>query len=294
MKTLKLYDHCPEVQYLKALLNSKINSKLDTTLTLYNTPTKEEVERYQNLVGLKADSIVGPLTWTALIAAPFTFNIVPLQYNLTSLPNRRKEVLDKLWDKHANTICSIADQIGIEPSLLFAVILVESAGTGFEDKKLLIRFEAHIFERILKSPEFDTFFRHDKDKPWLNQEMHVDGSWQPIHKNQVNNYTALGIALKLSPRAYESISMGLAQLMGFHYNILGFDSAEQMFQTQSLTEEEQLFSFATFLLINPSLLLNLIKKDLLEFARYYNGFGQAQLYAEFISNTQTQILIRKK
>ena len=169
-------------------------------------------------------------------------------------------------DERTKKILEIAAQRGIPAAVALAVFDIESSGAGFaKDGKMIIRYEPHIFKKYA-------------------------GVDVPASRGgQAAEWANFAKASALDPEAaIKAISMGIAQIMGFNYKMVGFDSPQAMFNALSSSEASQILAFFGF-----------IKSAKLEdaartgqwtyFANHYNGAGQkgydtklADRYAHYV------------
>ncbi|MES2593158.1 MAG: N-acetylmuramidase family protein [Bacteroidota bacterium] len=148
---------------------------------------------------------------------------------------------------------------------LMAVIKVESGGIGFAaDGKIIIQFEPSWFKR--KSPYTPS------------------GLWsQNGVERQALEWQAFNSAFALNPNAaMESTSIGLMQVMGFHWKLLGFKSVGEMWDYAKVSEWNQLEIAIRFIKSNKKLDNALKTGDAATFAYYYNG----SLYKKFKYDTR--------
>ena len=80
--------------------------------------------------------------------------------------------------------------------------------------------------------------------------------------------------------AYESISMGMGQIMGFNYADAGYNSAKEMYDDFSTGNEEQIRGMVTFIsnYNNGKALQALQDGNLESFISQYNGSGMVDTY----------------
>jgi hypothetical protein len=168
-------------------------------------------------------------------------------------------------------IQDVALSFGIEKAAIKAVIKVESLyGTGFlPSSRPLILFEGHIFwwrlavyggNPALVQGYSDVLYpRWDKTK----------------YKGWEFEWDRMDKAKKLHTKAaLESASWGLFQIMGYHWQSLGYESIEQFVAKMEENEKNQLVAFAKFLQAN-NLYVHLLTKNWVAFAFGYNGEGYA-------------------
>lgn len=156
-------------------------------------------------------------------------------------------------DARTKKILEIAAARNIPPAVALAIFDIESGGAGFSSKtgKMIIRYEPHIFRK------------------------RSGGKEVPANRGgQAAEWDNFARASAVDPEAaMKSISMGMAQVMGFNHKMIGYPTVKAMFDALSSGEEPQILSFFDF-----------IKSAGLEdearagkwtaFARGYNGAGQ--------------------
>ena len=159
-----------------------------------------------------------------------------------------------LTDKHLK---EIAEKNRINPSILRAFIRVETPGNGFDTKtgKILIQFEPIWFKRLV---------------PFA-----PSGLWS-VNKVDVQSkeWIAFNDAFKIdSNGAMQSTSIGLGQIMGFHYKLLGFNTVGEMWDFAKVSEENQVIQLITFLkkYKNGAILEAFKLRDYDKVAQLYNG-----------------------
>lgn len=153
----------------------------------------------------------------------------------------------------------------IEFSVLMAFIAVESGGRGFDEKtgKLLIQFEPHWFKK--KAPYAPS------------------GNWS-VNKvdRQEAEYKAFSEAFRIdSIAAMESTSIGLPQIMGFHWERLGYSSVGAMWDDFKKSETHQVKALIKFIETDKRLMKAILEKDWHMVAMIYNGAGYARLALKY-------------
>lgn len=155
-------------------------------------------------------------------------------------------------------ITDIAKSIGLGYAEFKAFIDVESGGSGFINGKIVIQFEPLWFRRLTKKiPD--------------NSPL-----WQKVLTNKVegqaSEWLAFNAAFKLDKRAaMMSTSIGLMQIMGFHYDTLGFDTVDEMWDSFKGSEYNQVMGGAKFIKSNKPLYTALKDRVWSKVAYYYNG-----------------------
>lgn len=173
----------------------------------------------------------------------------------------------------------------IDPNVALAIFDVESGGSGFgDDGRMTIRFEAHIFQDQLGDDAlFAQHFQIAESKPWVAQQWlkMPGGVLQPIHTGgQATEWQAFAMARSVDPEAaMKSISMGLAQIMGFNHARVGYSDVAAMFADYGESVTAQIVGFFNYVLTDAALFDAIRAKDWREIARLYNGSGSVDVYA---------------
>lgn len=147
----------------------------------------------------------------------------------------------------------------LDAKLLEAFIRVESGGKGFDTKtgKILIQFEPSWYRK--KAPYAPS------------------GAWS-VNKIEVQSkeWIAFNNAFDINPiAAMESTSIGLPQIMGFHWKRLGYNSVSDMWQSFTNSLIDQLCALIRFIETDKRLLKAFQDKDYHMMAMLYNGSGYA-------------------
>lgn len=174
-------------------------------------------------------------------------------------------------------IQSLAAANGYEYVALRAVIEVESNGYGFSTAtgKLIIQFEPSWFKRT-----YAEWKKADKNSTWINNGV----------SDQTVEWLAFNSAYKLSPAAaMKSTSIGMMQVMGFHYALLGFRTVGEIWDFAKVSEANQLELGIRFIKSNKKLDAALKAKEWATFAYYYNG----QSYRKFKYDTRLASAYKK-
>lgn len=164
-------------------------------------------------------------------------------------------------------ITAAAEKLGLEPAALLAVAEVESGGKAYTriDGQLepLIRFEGHYFDRRLAPLDRARARAEKLASPKAGSVLNSvtqAGRWRLLARAAAIDRTA----------AYESVSWGLGQVMGAHWDWLGYDSVDALVAEArgSVTGQVRL----TVRFIEKSGLIKALKAhDWTAFARGYNG-----------------------
>lgn len=148
----------------------------------------------------------------------------------------------------------------INHAVLLAFIEVETGGHGFSnDGKIVIQFEP-------------AWFR--KNAPFV-----PSGNWS-LNKveKQDAEWKAFNEAFRLNANAaMESTSIGLGQIMGFHWKKLGFNSVGEMWDDAKKGIENQITQIIQFIFSSEKLKTAIANKDWHTVATIYNGAKYKEL-----------------
>lgn len=223
----------------------------------FGDETEKAVRAYQLKVGLVADGVAGAKTLAALAGADC------------------RKLLSNA------TLVAAAKRLGVDLASIYAVNEVESAGAGFlANGKPKILFERHQMHRLLSTP------RHpDDDAAAL--KAHAD-HLATLHPNLVNEraggyaggtaeHQRLANARMLDALcAAEACSWGAFQIMGYHWQRLGYASLDDFTTRMAASEAEQFEAFVRYIEAEPALHKALKAKKWAEFAKRYNGPAYAR------------------
>lgn len=215
----------------------------------FDEGTEQAVEAFQRSVGLVADGIAGPKTFAALLGKRD-----PLHLGYADLERAAKT-------------------LGVPVAAVQAVNEVESKGEGFLDNgKVVILFERHVFyQRLVKAlgqAEADRLAALNPNLINPKSGGYAGGAaeWQRLTSaRQIDEACAL-----------ESCSWGLFQVMGYHWQNLGYASVQDFITRMQASEAEQLEAFVRFIKVEPALLKALKAAKWADFARGYNGPAYAR------------------
>lgn len=223
----------------------------------YGDQTEKAVLAYQARVGLVPDGVAGEKTQAVLAGAD---------------PKRFLRLVD---------LQAAAKRLSVELAAMLAVNEVESAGMGFlSNGKPKVLFERHVMYVRLSSP------RHDGDDEAALQR-HADElaiSTPNLVNTKPGGYAGgtaehqrLALARMIDAQAAdESASWGAFQIMGYHWQRLGYASIEDFVARMNTSEAEHLEAFVRFIEADPALHKALKAKKWAEFAKRYNGPAYAR------------------
>ncbi len=154
-------------------------------------------------------------------------------------------------------IQTVACEFKIPVDNLRKVVAVESGGHGFDEHtgKILIQFEPSWFKKLF--PIWRNFAGI-----WANNGV----------ERQPQEWLAFNNAFTKNPTvAMESTSIGLGQIMGYHWKKLGFTSVGAFWDFCKKSEFNQLRMMGKFITLTPKMYKALQIGDWETFAYYYNG-----------------------
>jgi hypothetical protein len=149
----------------------------------------------------------------------------------------------------------LSKEFNIPAKNIKKVVKVESGGKGFAEDtgKIIIQFEPSWFKR--RAP-------YTPSGKWsLNGVEKQKAEWEAFNDAFVKNPNA----------TMESTSVGLMQVMGFHYRLTGFKTVGEMWDYAKESEVNQLRLGLLFIASNTKMRNALKTGDWETFAFYYNG-----------------------
>ncbi|MDN7492530.1 N-acetylmuramidase domain-containing protein [Burkholderia sp. AU45274] len=245
-KTLRLGDRGTDVGYLQRQLVAA-GARIDTD-AIYGNTTRTAVMAFQASHGLVADGIAGPKTWSTLAAGRRD------PRHLTDADLQRA-----------------ADRLQVDLAAVRAVNEVESKGTGFlPDGRPVILYERHVMYRQLSAVGLDADALATKYPALVNPK-------RGGYAGDAAEYVRLASASQISAAcALEATSWGAFQIMGFHWNALGYPDVFAFVDAMKVSEAEQLEAFVRFILNDKTLLAALRGRKWAKFAEQYNGKAYAE------------------
>lgn len=193
------------------------------------------------------------------------------------------------WNRWGALLTDLSDKKQLDVACALAVLCVESSGKGFEQNnsdRMIIRFENHKFWKFWgkhNPQQYRQHFKYSSDKVWRGHEWRraPSGEWQSFHGRQVNEWQVFEFARQLDEdAAILSISMGAPQIMGFHFERIGYQSPIEMFDAFAGSIQGQVNGLFDF--FSPRMLQYLKDLSFENFAGMYNGSGQKKVYGEKI------------
>lgn len=223
----------------------------------FGDETEKAVRAYQLKVGLVVDGAAGEKTLAALAGA---------------------DCSKLLGNIH---LVDAAKRLGVDLASIYAVNEVESTGSGFlVNGKPKILFERHVMHRLLATPRLN-----GDDAAALKAYADQLATLHPALVNPKAGGYAGGTAehqrlanAKLIDAlcAPEACSWGAFQIMGYHWQRLGYASLDDFLTRMASSEAEQFEAFVRYIEAEPALHKALKAKKWAEFAKLYNGPAYAR------------------
>ena len=165
-----------------------------------------------------------------------------------------------------------AEKLGIETAALQAIHEVECRGSGFNpDNTPVILFERHVMRQrlIANKHDFDLRIMLIERPDLCNKSSGAYGLYSAQHGR-------LAAAAEYHREsALESCSWGIGQVMGYHWQSLGYTSLQAFINAMYKDEASQLDVMCRYITVNN--LVNTLKsKDWKAFALGYNGKAYAK------------------
>jgi hypothetical protein len=170
----------------------------------------------------------------------------------------------------------------LDPLVLEALIQVESGGEGFYQNVLAkIRVEAH----LLIHPDYGNrealspYFAPGNSWQEAYYRTAPDGEMRQYHIGQDGEQAAFAVAARIDEdAAIRCTSWGLGQVMGFHWQRLGYASPRAMMKAMHRSEAAQLVAMVNYILSTKGLAEAINAKDWDTITRLYNGVGLEHVY----------------
>ena len=160
---------------------------------------------------------------------------------------------------------NVSSEFGFDSSAMLAFIKVETGGRGFApiSGKIIIQFEPAWFRK--KAP-------YAPSGVWSLNKVDVQSKeWQAFNDAFKKNADA----------AMESTSIGIGQVMGFHFKRLGFATVGEMWDHAKESLENQIWQIAKFIDTDRNLKQAIKDKDWFTIAKIYNGSGFMEIARKY-------------
>jgi hypothetical protein len=210
---------------------------------VYDGPTEAAIKAIQIKAGLVVDGLAGPKTYAAIFAGQ----------------RHPKHLIDA-------DLARAADALGVPIACVRAVNEVESRGSGFlADGRAVILFERHVFWKRLRHRGIDP-------APLALTYPEIVSQAFGGYKGGAAEHIRLASAGQINAgAAYESTSWGAFQVMGQHWQRLGYASIADFVSRMETSEGEHLDAFVRFVAADVGLLSALRAREWAAFAKGYNG-----------------------
>lgn len=237
---LRRGDSGEDVEALQTgLRNAGYNIKVDGD---FGPATERVVRAFQKANGLVVDGIAGEKTYSKLKGVEFP--------GLLSQSHME-------W---------AANELKVPVAAIMAVSEVESRGLGFfQSGRPAVLFERHWMRRRMVHYGLNPTPHIQRTPNLVNT---ATGGYQGGEREHDRIEAAMAIH---ETSALESASWGAYQIMGFHWEDLGYDSVQHFVECMRKNEGEHLKAFVRFIQNDSVLLQSLRKLDWTTFARRYNG-----------------------
>jgi hypothetical protein len=159
-----------------------------------------------------------------------------------------------------------AEALAVPLACICAVIEVESRGCGFlRDARPVILFERHVFWQRLEAHGIDP-------GPHAAQLPELVSRRPGGYEGGAAEHRRLARASRIdAAAACESASWGAFQVMGYHWERLGYPDIQAFVACMERDEAAHLDAFVRFVMTDRKLLAALQARDWADFARGYNG-----------------------
>lgn len=187
----------------------------------------------------------------------------------------------------------IADDLGVEPAAIRAVVDIETGKTNtgfFKEGKPVINFDLSVFRRTAARKNISLGkYASSHAEVFRAPNIKKYGSQQAAQHARLEG--AMDID---SVAAIESTFWGMFQIGGFNWKLCGAESRDEFLRLMTRSEYDQLKLFANYIR-NTGLLKYLKAKNWAAFAKLYNGPGyaargyhtrMAEAYARYKSTMQ--------
>lgn len=227
----------------------------------YDRATEDAVRVVQRRNNLVVDGIAGPKTLSV--------------FRNTTASRPLLSQADLQW---------AAGELVITLPSIMAVNTVESRGRGFLlDGRPVILYERHVMARTLPDYGIDPI-------PYITSQPGLVNKKRGGYAGGTKEHERLLNAKKICVEAaLESTSWGAFQIMGFHWDLLGYPNVQVFVAEMYKGERQHLDAFVRFIKSQPAMHKALQKNHWERFAELYNGEAYREnKYHEKLEKAYTQ------
>ncbi|AZZ98011.1 N-acetylmuramidase family protein [Pseudoalteromonas sp. R3] len=162
-----------------------------------------------------------------------------------------------------------ASELSVSLATISAVAEVESNGCGFFDcGRPSILFERHVFYRQVNEKD------EDQAKTLSEKYPNICNPKPGGYTGGSGEHNRFGLACMFdNDAAIAACSWGMFQIMGYHFNLLGYESASAFKRDMEISERNQLLALVKFIKADTNMHKALKGHKWAEFAKRYNGPG---------------------
>lgn len=281
------------------------------------------VRRWQRRYHLRSSGVIGPRSWRLLrrqlgisrSPAPsdgparlLFFKDDPELKDFTLAPTRLltgTSEAAQLYNRIGGLLEELSDRTNVDTAAVLAVWLVESRGRRHRSGRTPGRFENHLFYNSWGRRHDITYRKHFRHggyagtpgKAWQNHQFRekVNDTFARVHASSEHEYRAYHLARRLAtPRqAMAAFRLGEPHLLPTQYAVLGYSSAQKMFDAFQTSLRAQLLGFFDYCLQHQApaagdLLVYLRNRDWDKWIKYYNPDRKASAVASQLRRTYGQ------
>jgi hypothetical protein len=234
--------------------------------------------------GAAAGFLIGlPDLTTGIETLPHEFDL-----SLSDTHGAVEQRVVRTWNRWSGLLGAIASELHLDLAAATGVLALSAHHPASNrNGRLRIRFDVQNFLSRSQTAQDEVagHLRTDPARPWQGQfwRADVNTAWRKVHTHQDEEWGAFRLALRLDPdAACDATGMGIAGIMGFNHELLGYASAEQMLLSLASSERMQVLGLFDFIATpgrNSQALWALRRGDLETFAALHAGPEAAARYA---------------
>ncbi|WP_295465336.1 N-acetylmuramidase domain-containing protein [uncultured Pseudomonas sp.] len=196
-----------------------------------------------------------------------------------------------------------AAELECEPGLVYAIAKQESSHSSFieidGEKIPSILYERHHFRKLVRNETLEHTHSDIYGSPYRRAKKLKDGSYIDIKTQEkiqlVDTYGPSGrFQYERLIRAYflnedaalKAASWGKFQIMGFNYNVAGYNTVKEFTQAMSKGDSEHIKAFLKFAKSNRTLIKGLRTRDFEMIAQGHNGENWKDINPDYAKNIE--------